>query len=54
MCSGYYATRALSRNGYVIGKASGLEPYKDYDIKLPEDMDEEYYDNLLAGYVERP
>ena len=54
VCSGYYATRALSRSGYVIGTATGLEPYKDYDIKLPEDMDEEYYDNLLAGYVERP
>lgn len=53
VCIGYYATKALGRNGYVIGKASGLEGYKDYDIELPEEMDEEYYDRLLATYVER-
>lgn len=52
VCTGYYTKKGLFRAGYVIGTASGLDIYKEYDIELPEsDYDENY--ELMPGAVVR-
>lgn len=45
VCNGYYVTKGLSRWGYVIGTASGLDIYKDFNIELSETENDEYYEN---------
>lgn len=43
VCTGYRIIKGMSRSGYVIGTASGLDIYNDCNIELPELEDDEYY-----------